>query len=190
MGNGSNGIGGTSAWPSSVVTPGMLAARGLHHLSFIEPHEEIIAQAEIDEQFKKLTKCTDFPDGVTFREHARLTRYFAALKIYVRPEEMKEITREDGTKATIYLPDSVRAEDRYQSCCGLVVAVGPQAFQDKDGKPKGCSWSVGDWLVFPRTDVIRIDFCNIPLGIMTDDRAVIVTDDPRYWSQGSVSFKG
>lgn len=162
------------------------------NLSFVEDHEEIQAQSVIDEQFRELTKDflpKEFPQGLTLREHGRLTRYFCAVKIYVRPEELKEITDTEGKKVTIYLPDSVRAEDRYQSCTGLVVALGPQAFKDKDGNPRGSKYKVGDWLTFPRTDIIRQDFCGVPLGIMTDDRAIMVTDDPRFWTQGSTTFK-
>lgn len=159
------------------------------NLSFIEDHEQIQAQSVIDEQFRALTKCAEYPAGITFREHARLTRYFCAVKIYVRPEELKEITADDGTKTTLYLPDTVRAEDRYQSCCGLVIGLGPQAFKDKDGNPRTAAYRVADWVVFPRTDIIRVDFAGIPIGVMTDDRAVIVTDDPTLWAQGSLIFK-
>lgn len=162
-----------------------------HNLSYIEPSEEDVAQQLIDAQFRELTKgtLTEHPDGVTLREHCRLTRYFAAVKIYVRPEELKEITDVHGNKTTLYLPDSVRSEDRYQACVGLVCSLGPQAFTDKDGNPRGSKFKLGDWIVFPRTDIMRIDFLGVPLGILIDDRAVLVTDDPRYWSMGSVTFR-
>jgi hypothetical protein len=162
-----------------------------HNLSFVEPGEQQEAQDVIDAQFRELTKgmFNEYPDGVTLREHARFTRFFAAVKIYVRPEELKEITDVHGKKTVFYLPDSVRAEDRYQSCVGLVVALGPQAFTDKDGNPRGCKYSVGDWVVFSRPDLMRIDFCDIPMGVITDDRSVVVTDDPRFWSVGSITYK-
>ena len=160
-----------------------------HNLSFVEPSEEEAAQAIIDQQFRELTKCDEFPKGLTLREHCRLTRYFAAVKIYVRPEEFKETTDVHGVKKIIYLPDSVRAEDRYSACVGLVVALGPQAFTDKDGNPRGCKYKIGDWVVFSRPDLLRVDFMNIPLGILTDDRSVLVTDDPRFWTMGSTTYK-
>lgn len=160
-----------------------------HNLSFVEDSEQIQAQSVIDNELREFTKCSDFPEGVTFREHARLTRYFCAVRIHIREEDMGEKVRDDGSKYKIYLPDSVRAEDKYQSCVGLVISLGPQAFQDKEGNPRGCSYRVGDWIVFPRTDIMRMDFCGLALGIMTDDRAVVVTDDPRYWTQGQVTFK-
>ncbi len=194
----SDGIGGTDGTRPMGANGGRFAAvfpgvarssQPLQTLSFIEDHEQIQAQSVIDEQFRQLTKSDQVPAGITFREHNHLTRYFCIVKIYVRPEELKEVTDVNGNKQKIYLPDTVRAEDRYQSCTGLVVAVGPDAFKDKEGKPKRELFRVGDWVVFPRADIIRVDFCGIPLGIMTDERAVIVTDDPTYWAQGSVTFK-
>jgi hypothetical protein len=178
-----DGIGGTD---------GVTGRPPQANLSFVEDKEQIQAQSIIDEQFRELTKGflgNEYPGGVTFREHARLTRYFAAVKIYIRPEELKVIDVEGGGKQTLYLPDTIRAEDKYQACTGLVVSLGPQAFQDKDGNPRGSKYRVGDWIVFPRTDIIRLDFCGIALGILTDDRAVLVTDEPRFWSQGIVGFK-
>lgn len=160
------------------------------NLSFIEPHEEIQVQSLIDNQFRELTKTAENPAGLTFREHCRLTRYFCAVRIYVRPEEIKVITDAvTGERKSLYLPDSVRAEDRYQSCTGVVIALGPQAFMDKDGNPRGSKYKVGDWLLFPRTDIIRVDFCTIPIGIMTDDRAIAVVTEPEHWMQGSLTYK-
>lgn len=160
-----------------------------HNISYIEPSEEAAAQDLIDAQFRELTKGTDFPEGVTLRKHCRLTRFFAAVKIYIRPDELKEVTDVHGEKKVIYLPEEARAEDRYSACVGVVCELGPQAFQDKDGNPRGCKYKIGDWLVFPRTDIIRINFLGIPLGVLTDDRAILVTDDPRFWTQGSLSYK-
>lgn len=162
------------------------------NLSFIEPHEEDEARQLLDAQLRLLTKDFDkqrYPDGVTFSDHAKLTRYFCAVKIYVRPEDLKEIKTEDGSIAKLILPDSIRAEDRYQACVGLVLAMGPDAFLDKDRRPKGSIYKPGDWVVFSRSDIIRIDFCDVALGIMTDDRAIIVTDDPTMWSMGRAVFK-
>lgn len=184
--NGSTGAGGGGNGSIEVSFPDKPPQA---NLSFVEDHEQLEAQSLIDNQFRELTKCPEYPAGITLREHFRLTRYFAAVKIYVRPEELKEITREDGTIGKLYLPDSVRAEDRYQSCTGVVVALGPQTFKDKDGNPRGSLYRLADWILFPRTDIIRVDFCGVPLGILTDDRAIAVVSDPTHWAQGSVTYK-
>lgn len=180
------GIGGT--WTPSVIkgqsfAPTTDISNGQVNLSYLESDEVPKSKDMIDKLFTDL--C-----GKPLSPNFRLTRYFVAVRIYVRPEELKEIDGADGKKHVIYLPDSVRAEDRYQSCTGMVVAVGPQAFQDKDGKPRGQKYNIGDFLLFPRTDIIRVDFCGVPLGIMTDDRAIAVIPEPADWMQGSVSFKG
>lgn len=176
-----NGIGGTDAPRSKIVgiAGDMPWMKPKANLSFIEDHEQDEAQTLIDKQFVDLT-------GKTFREHARLTRYFCAVKIYVRPEEIK--VGPNG-EHSIIMPDMVRAEDRYQSCVGLVISLGPQAFQDKDGNPRGSSYRVGDWVAFSRTDIIRIDFKSVALGVMTDDRVIMVVDDPTDWTIGSLTFK-
>ena len=44
--------------------------------------------------------------------------------VYLRPEK---------TKSGIFLPDSHRDEDRHQSKVGLVVKMGPEAFDDPNG---------------------------------------------------------
>lgn len=169
--------------------PAAFPVRAATNLSFVEDSEQLQAQSLIDNQFRELTKSRENPNGITLREHFRLTRYFCAVKIYVRPEELKEITNDSGEKVKIYLPDSVRSEDRYQSCTGVVVGLGPQAFKDKDGNPRGSQYRLCDWILFPRTDIIRVDFCGVPLGIMTDDRAIAVVTDPTHWAQGSTSYK-
>lgn len=183
-----NGTGCTDV-VGPIISPYATPARPQHNLSFVEDHEVIQAQSIIDAQFRELTKSKECPAGVTFNECAKPTRYFAVVKIFIRPEEMKTIQVEGGGTQTLYLPDTVRAEDKYQSCVGLVVSLGPQAFQDKDGNPRGSLYRVGDWVVFPRTDIIRIDFRGIALGVMTEDRAVLVVTDPTDWTQGQVTFR-
>ena len=89
-------------------------------MSKIEPHEEALAKQLIDEEFVAIT-------GRSF--DMQPAGYLVAVKIYVRPEELRTITQEDGTEVTLYLPDTVRAEDKYSSVSALVCAVGPEAYQ-------------------------------------------------------------
>lgn len=63
--------------------------------------------------------------------------------VYMRPEK---------TKSGIILPDQHRAEDLYQSKCGLVVAIGPNAFMDPSGSWKWGEINIGDWVVFRPSD--------------------------------------
>ncbi len=63
-------------------------------MSNIEEHEEAEAKALIDQHFIEMT-------GKPF--DMRPAGYLVAVKIYVRPEELKTITQEDGTEVTLYL---------------------------------------------------------------------------------------
>lgn len=64
--------------------------------------------------------------------------------VYVRPE---------ATKGGVILPTSAHKEDRVQSKVGLVIALGPSAFND----PSGAYFQTGgaalyDWVIFRPSD--------------------------------------
>ena len=143
-------------------------------LSYIEPHEEVIARALIDQQFKEITgKPFGFRPG----------GFYLACRIYIRPDELKKIKREDGTEATIYLPDQARTEDRYSSCSALVCAVGPQAYRGvySDGSPRypeGPWAKVGDWVAIPRQESFLVSYRGVALAVIPDDKVIGVIEDP------------
>ena len=138
-------------------------------LSMIETHEEQTAKDLIDMQFIQMT-------GKPF--DMRPAGYLVALKIYVRPEELKTITRDDGTTATIYLPDVVRAEDKYQSCAALVCGMGPEAYQGDKFKDSGPWCKVGDWVMIPRYEATALSFRGVAMALLPDDRILAVIADP------------
>lgn len=61
------------------------------------------------------------------------------LAVYVRPQK---------TKSGLYLTDSHREEDRFQSKVGLLIKKGPQAFVDDGQWFTGLTFNTHDWLVF------------------------------------------
>jgi co-chaperonin GroES (HSP10) len=64
--------------------------------------------------------------------------------VYIRPEQ---------TTTGIFLPDKNRDEDKFQSKMGLVVKIGPDAFDDVTGKWfKGLTVKEGDWLILRPSD--------------------------------------
>lgn len=64
--------------------------------------------------------------------------------VYLRPEK---------TRSGIFLPDQLRAEDRYQGKVGLVLAKGPLAFvDDATNKFHGQNVEVGGWVFFRASD--------------------------------------
>lgn len=69
--------------------------------------------------------------------------------VYVRPER---------TKGSIILSDNTRDEDRYQGKVGLVLRLGPIAFQDDATHRFGAVVPrIGDWIVFSVGDTFAFD---------------------------------
>lgn len=141
--------------------------------SHIEEREKPVAQFIVDDLFIKL--CGKKPP--------RVTGYFVAIRIHQR-EISKKVTRDDGTEVEMYTgTDATRTEDKYQSCAGLVVSMGPQAYKGNnlDGSPRfseGPWCSVGDFVAFPRYEGFQITFRNVPLIIVPDDKILSIIEDP------------
>lgn len=138
-------------------------------MSNIEPHEEALAKQFIDEQFVEMT-------GQPF--DMRPAGYLVAVKIYIRPEELKTITQEDGTQVTLYLPDTVRAEDKYSSVSALVCAVGPEAYQGEKFERSGPWCKVGDWILIPRYESTMVSYRGVAMALLPDDRVMAVITGP------------
>ncbi len=70
---------------------------------------------------------------------------------YIAPA--RNITRNDGSKAQLILPDRSLAEDRFQGKIFLVLQVGPTAFKDAPGVTfGGKSVQPGDWILARPSD--------------------------------------
>jgi co-chaperonin GroES (HSP10) len=138
-------------------------------MSNIEPNEEDLAKQVIDEQFIEMT-------GQPF--DMRPAGYLVAVKIYIRPEELKTIKKEDGTEVTLYLPDTVRAEDKYSSVSALVCAVGPEAYQGEKFERSGPWCKVGDWILIPRYESTMVSYRGVAVALLPDDRVMAVISGP------------
>lgn len=69
--------------------------------------------------------------------------------VYVRPKH---------TAGGIYLPDKTVDEDKYQGKVGLVLALGPIAFEDDQTHRFGTiKPQVGDWIVFSVGDTFGLE---------------------------------
>ncbi len=144
-------------------------------MSNIEPHEEELAQQFIDEHFVEMT-------GKPF--DMRPAGYLVAVKIYIRPEELKTIKKEDGTEVTLYLPDTVRAEDKYSSVSALVCAVGPEAYQGEKFERSGPWCKVGDWILMPRYESTMVSYRGVAMALLPDDRVMAVITGPEDVESG------
>jgi co-chaperonin GroES (HSP10) len=149
-------------------------------MSNIEPHEEEMAKDLINQHFIEMT-------GQPF--DMRPAGYLVAVKIYVRPEELKTITQDDGTEVTLYLPDTVRAEDKYSSVSALVCAVGPEAYQGEKFERSGPWCKVGDWILIPRYESTMVSYRGVAMALLPDDRVMAVVTGPEDVSAGNAALK-
>lgn len=149
-------------------------------MSNIEPHEEEEAIRLINEHFVEMT-------GRPF--DMRPAGYLVAVKIYVRPEELKTITQADGTEVTLYLPDTVRAEDKYSSVSALVCAVGPEAYQGEKFERSGPWCKVGDWVLIPRYESTMVSYRGVAMALLPDDRVMAVINGPEDVMAGNAADK-
>lgn len=104
--------------------------------------------------------------------------YHIAVKVYVREEEMKDILCEDNVIRKIYLPESVRATDKFQNCTGLVLSIGADAYKGDRFKHSGPWCKIGDWIAFPRNEGHQFNYLGIPIQVIPDDKAMLVVKGP------------
>ncbi len=67
------------------------------------------------------------------------------IAVWVRPE-----FRSLGAGKKLYMTDNTRAEDVYQGCAGLVIAMGPQAFVSDQNVQFDLKPQIGDWVFYKR----------------------------------------
>lgn len=138
------------------------------------PHEAQKAHELIDKQFIEMT-------GRPFE--AKVCGYLVCLKIYVRPEEIKEIPRADGSVGKLYIAQQSQSEDKFSSVAALVCGIGPQAYKGKnaDGSerfPEGPWCAVGDWVTIPRYEAHAFSYRGVAMAILPDDKIMSIIDDP------------
>ena len=135
--------------------------------SFIDDNEEQEAKELIE-------KHLGFPAP-------RATGYYMAVKIYLRPEEIATVVDEvTGKTKSIYLPESVTANDKYRNCTALVVSQGSECYKGKRFKNSGPWCKIGDWIAIPRNEGTQLNYRGIPMQFIPDDRVLCVVEDPSY----------
>lgn len=154
-------------------------------LSYIEDYEE-------EEAKKLIEECLGF-------EPIRTCGFNMAVKVYVRPQDVRQVVRSDGSVVSLYLPDEARAHDKFVNCVGLVISQGPLCyigdfFQEHWAKrlvrkffgdfmkpSKLVPWcKVGDWVVFDRNAGPQVNYRGVPVTLIHDKHVRSVVPDPTY----------
>lgn len=142
-------------------------------LPFVEDHEVEEAKKLIDKQFIEMTgKPFDF----------RPAGYFIACKLYVRPDELMEVTTKEGKKVTLWTAELSKQQDELKSVAALVCAVGPEAYSglNADGSKRFPEPWVrpGDWCCIPRHSSFVVKYRGVAIAIIPDDKVIGVIEDP------------
>lgn len=79
--------------------------------------------------------------------------------IYMRPEK---------SAGGIIYTDRARDEDKWQGKVGLIVKMGPVAFQGDDEWFKGVNVKIGDWVIFRPSDGWQLEINGHPCRVLND----------------------
>jgi chaperonin GroES len=94
-------------------------------------------------------------------------------RIMVLPFKMKE-----KTKGGLVLAETTLEKQQVASQCGLVLAMGPQCYKDKERYPEGPWCKVNDWVMFARYAGSRIKIEGGEIRLLNDDEVLATIDSP------------
>ena len=93
-------------------------------------------------------------------------------RLLVLPFKMKE-----KTKGGIHLAETTLERQQVASQVGLVMAMGPDCYKDKDRFQE--PWcKVGDWVIFARYAGSRIEIEGGEVRLLNDDEVLATVQDP------------
>jgi co-chaperonin GroES (HSP10) len=82
------------------------------------------------------------------------------------------------TKGGVYLTGKTVEETQIAANVGLVLKVGPDAYNDRDRFPNGAWCKEKDWVIFARYAGSRLNIEGGELRLLNDDEILGVVDDP------------
>jgi len=94
-------------------------------------------------------------------------------RILVLPFKMK-----DKTKGGVILAEDTLERQQVASQVGLVLAMGPQCYKDKERYPEGPWCKVNDWVMFARYAGSRIKIEGGEIRLLNDDEVLATIDSP------------
>ena len=94
-------------------------------------------------------------------------------RMLVLPFKMKE-----KTKGGVHLAESTLERQQVASQVGLVMAMGPQCYQDKERYPEGPWCKEKDWVMFARYAGSRIKIEGGEMRLLNDDEVLATIESP------------
>ena len=94
-------------------------------------------------------------------------------RLLVLPFKMKE-----KTKGGLMLAETTLEKQQVASQVGLVMAMGPDCYKDKERYPDGPWCKVKDWVMFARYAGSRIKIDGGEMRLLNDDEVLATIDSP------------
>lgn len=90
---------------------------------------------------------------------------------------------DERTEGGVYLPDKLKDAETTASILGLVIKMGPDAYNDPDKFPSGPWCKEHDFVVFRSYSGTRFKLRGKEFRIINDDTVEAVIDDPRGFAR-------
>ena len=134
-----------------------------------EPKVKLALEEKYKEQDKKEEeKQTD----LSKKESSKLPEP-TGWRLLVLPFKMKE-----KTKGGVILAEDTLERQQVASQVGLVMAMGPQCYKDKERYPEGPWCKEKDWIMFARYAGSRIKIEGGEMRLLNDDEVLATIDSP------------
>jgi len=122
--------------------------------SILKPNNELIGLKKSKKESPKLPRPTGW-------------------RMLVLPFKMKE-----KTKGGVILAEDTLERQQVASQVGLVMAMGPQCYKDKERYPEGPWCKEKDWVMFARYAGSRIKIDGGEMRLLNDDEVLATIDSP------------
>ena len=141
------------------MTEQLLASKGKPKIKIELPYKSLVGvkptkKKEVTTDTSKLPKPTGW-------------------RMLILPFKMK-----DKTKGGILITDDVVERAQVASTCGLVLAMGPDCYKDKERYPKGPWCKEGSWVIFARYAGSRIKIDGGEVRLLNDDEVLATVENP------------
>ena len=122
--------------------------------SILRPNNKLVGVKPTEKEEPKLPKPTGW-------------------RLLVLPFKMKETT-----KGGLVLAETTLERQQVASQVGLVMAMGPQCYKDKERYPEGPWCKEKDWVMFARYAGSRIKIEGGEMRLLNDDEVLATIDSP------------
>ena len=136
------------------------------------PKIKLALEEKYNEENKKADEAVDKHNSIKDKESSKLPQP-TGWRLLVLPFKMKE-----KTKGGIVLAETTLERQQVASQVGLVMAMGPDCYKDKERYPDGPWCKVNDWVMFARYAGSRIKIDGGEMRLLNDDEVLATIDSP------------